>query len=241
MQRALKSCSAVGSSDALAHSPDFNALGVTTAVGSDHPVSVINREDVSVEVCDNCKADEVFCRSYWMKGVRRSRRISYQVCLRGEKVGWLQLADPFGTKLAKPLQSFSVGEALELSRGYFEEKAPSNIESCSIARVLKRAPDDWFIRFRQIKLIAIVYQDLDYGQKACVYRALGFRPYAYCVRARHFSASKRSGTSGCKLVWARGLKTVNGLHYTVRIPSSCIEHSLPEVSSTSASEGGISR
>lgn len=157
-------------------------------------------------------------REYWMKRIRRSRRLSYSVFHRLEKVAWIQCADPFGTKLARPLQVFDIGEALELCRGYFLDEAPSNIESCAIAKVLRRVPDEWHDSFGVIKKLAIVYQDLDAGQKGIVYRALGFRPYARCVGARHYTEPTRGGSEGHKVVWARKLRRVSGQHYDVEMP-----------------------
>ena len=153
-----------------------------------------------------------------MKRIRRSRRLSYAVLHRLEKVGWVQCADPFGTNLAKPLQKFDVGDAVELCRGYFFDEAPSNIESCAIANVLRRLPDEWYQSFGVIKKLAIVYQDIDAGQKGIVYKALGFKPYARCVRARHYTSPTRGSSSGNKVVWARSLRRVSGHHYDVKMP-----------------------
>ncbi len=79
----------------------------------------ILRKDVAVEMCSNEEADKIFIDNYWMTRKRRSRRISYSVEYLDEKVAWIQCADPFGTKLAKPLQIFDINESIELARGYF--------------------------------------------------------------------------------------------------------------------------
>jgi hypothetical protein len=56
----------------------------------------IRRKDVIVEICSNEEADKIFVDNYWMTRKRRSRRISYSVEHLGEKVAWIQCADPFG-------------------------------------------------------------------------------------------------------------------------------------------------
>ena len=178
------------------------------------------RRDVLIRPCDNRQADDIFLRHYWMKRIRRSRRLSYSVLYRNEEVAWIQCADPFGTRLAKPLQRFDIQEAVELCRGYFVDSAPGNIESCSIAMVLRFLPNDWYRAFGVVKRIAIVYQDLDAGQKGIVYKALGFAPYGRCHRARHHLASTRGNSRGNKMIWARGLRAVSGQHYRALLPKS---------------------
>src|SRR5574341_1738531 len=179
---------------------------------------VVRREDVSVKLCNNSEADHVFVHQYWMTRVRRSRRISYEVWYNGVRVGWIQCADPFGTKLAKPLQVFDINEAVELCRGYFYDDAPSNIESCAIGKVLRQVPNQWYKDFKVIKKVALIYQDIDVAQKGIVYRALGFVPYAKCLRARHYSAPKHGDSKGQKILWARSLSPVSGQHYKVIMP-----------------------
>jgi hypothetical protein len=183
----------------------------------------IKREDVIIWPCPNREADDIFVRYYWMKRVRRSRRLSYTVIYDGAKVAWIQCADPFGTKLAKPLEIFEINDAVELCRGYFIEEAPSNIESCAIAKVLRLIPNDWYYSFGVTKKLAIVYQDLDSNQKGVVYQALGFKPYYYCNRARHFSKPKRGNSHGRKILWAKSLRRVNGKHYKVNMPKVRID------------------
>lgn len=157
-----------------------------------------------------------------MPRLRRSRRLSYSISINESVVAWVQCADVFGTKLAKPLQSFDVSSAIELCRGFFFESAPPNIESCAIGSILRRIPNDWYNAYGVIKKVAIVYQDVDFGQAGIVYKALGFKPYAKCVRARHFRSSARGSTKGKKkgekIVWARPLRRVNGMHYKVVMP-----------------------
>jgi hypothetical protein len=184
------------------------------------------REKLSVEVCENHVADQVILKHYWMPRIRRSRRLSYLVRYAGRKVAWVQVADVFGTKLAKSLQSFSVAEAVELCRGYFRAAAPTNIESCAIAAILRRLPNDWHMQYGVTKKIAVVYQDLDAGQAGVVYRAMGFKPYALCVRARHFRLPSRGGSTGKKVVWARALRPVSGHHYRVALPQPVLNKRL---------------
>jgi hypothetical protein len=155
-----------------------------------------------------------------MKRIRRSRKLSYVVFHRSEKVAWVQCADPFGTRLAKPLQAFGINEAVELCRGYFIDKAPANIESCAIGMVLRLLPNDWYSNYGIVKKVIVVYQDMDAGQDGTVYRALGFRPYAQCVRARHYAKPARGNSQGRKVVWARGLRPVSGHHYKVTMPEA---------------------
>lgn len=183
----------------------------------------LRRENVIITQCTNVEADEIFMRQYWMKRIRRSRRLSYSVFYKREKVAWIQCADPFGTKFAKPLEIFKINDAIELCRGYFLEDAPSNIESCAIGKVLRLVPNDWYDNFGVIKKIAIVYQDLDSNQKGIVYQALGFYPYYYCKRARHFSKPKRGNSHGRKILWAKTLRRVNGKHYKVNMPQVFLE------------------
>jgi hypothetical protein len=178
----------------------------------------LTRTDVSVIQCPNREADTVFADKYWMPRVRRSRKLSYAIQYREDTVAWVQCADPFGTRLAKPLQAFDIDDALELARGYFIDEAPQNIESCAIAMVLRRIPNDWYSKFGVIKKIVIVYQDLDAAQAGTVYKALGFAPYALCVRARHHTNPTRGNTRGHKIVWARHLRRVNAGRYDVHLP-----------------------
>jgi hypothetical protein len=181
-------------------------------------VQVIFRKDVTVEMCSNEEADRIFIEKYWMSRKRRSRRMSYSVEHMGEKVAWIQCADPFGTKLAKPLQLFDINDAIELARGYFLDKIPCNIESCAIAMVLRRIVYDWYLSFNVLKKIAIVYQDLDIEQRGIVYRALGFKSYGTCKRARYYSKPKHGNSTGNKIIWARALRPVNGMHYKINMP-----------------------
>jgi hypothetical protein len=162
----------------------------------------IRRTEVHIQPCDNQEADNVFIKHYWMKRIRRSRRLSYAVFHVNEKVGWIQAADPFGTKLIRVLQAFNIQEAVEVCRGYFIDEAPANIESCAIGMILRMLPNNWYRRFNIMKTLAIVYQDIDVNQRGVVYRALGFKPYAYCVRARHYTAPKRGNSFGNKILWA---------------------------------------
>ncbi|HMD87936.1 MAG TPA: hypothetical protein VKF38_02125 [Anaerolineaceae bacterium] len=177
----------------------------------------IRREDVKIMLCSNIEADEIFLENYWLKRKRRSRRISYSVCYHGKQVAWIQCADPFGTKLAKPIDQFSINDAIELCRGYFIDCAPDNIESCAIAKVLRNIPNDWFNLFGVIKKIAIIYQDLDAGQKAIVYKALGFKNFGNCTRSRHYLHPARGDSNGHKILWARALRPVTGQHYKVNL------------------------
>jgi len=181
---------------------------------------IARREKVCVKICDNSEADDVFNNQYWMTRLRRSRRISYEISYDSVKVGWIQCADPFGTKLAKPLQVFDINETVELCRGYFYDEAPGNIESCAIAKVLRLIPNQWYINYAKVKRVALVYQDIDVGQKGIVYKALGFVPYAKCLRARHYSEPKRGNSKGQKILWARALSPVSGQHYKVSMPKS---------------------
>ena len=96
---------------------------------------MVRQSDVHVHPCINKEADDVFIQHYWMKRVRRSRRLSYAVFHCDEKVAWVQVADPFGTKLKKPLQTFEMQEVVELCRGYFIDNTPANIESCAIGKI----------------------------------------------------------------------------------------------------------
>jgi len=178
----------------------------------------IYRKNVTVEKCSNDEADKIFIEKYWMNRKRRSRRISYSVEHLGEKVAWIQCADPFGTKLAKPLQLFDINDAIELARGYFLENIPCNIESCAIAMVLRKITIDWFLAFNVLKKIVIVYQDLDIEQQGVVYRALGFKSYGSCKRARYYSKPKHGNSTGKKIIWARALRPINGKHYKVFMP-----------------------
>ena len=181
-------------------------------------VHVIYRKDVTVDKCSNEEADKIFIENYWMIRKRRSRRISYSVEHLGEKVAWIQCADPFGTKLAKPFQLFDINESVELARGYFLENIPCNIESCAIAMVLRRITNDWFMSFNALKKIVIVYQDLDIEQQGIVYRALGFKPYGLCKRARYYAKPKHGNSTGKKIIWAKALRPLNGKHYKINIP-----------------------
>lgn len=184
----------------------------------DIPDTMVRQSNVQVQQCINKEADDVFIQHYWMKRIRRSRRLSYTVFHYKEKVAWIQLADPFGTKLKKPLQIFELKEVVELCRGYFIDSAPANIESCAIGKILRILPDDWYESFGIIKKLVIIYQDVDVKQRGVVYRALGFKSYGYCVRARHHTEPTRGNSSGNKLLWARGLRRVSGRHYKVLLP-----------------------
>ena len=161
----------------------------------DIPEIMVRQSNVQVQQCNNKEADDVFIQHYWMKRIRRSRRLSYLVFHRNEKVAWVQLADPFGTKIKKPLQVFELHEVVELCRGYFIDSAPSNIESCAIGKILRLIPNDWHKSFGITKKIAIIYQDIDAKQRGVVYRALGFKSYGYCVRARLHTAPTRGNSS----------------------------------------------
>ena len=174
----------------------------------------VRKSDVTVMLCTNKEADDVFMQHYWMKRVRRSQRLSYIVVYQNEIVAWIQVAEPFGTRLTKSLQIYNINEAVELCRGYFIDEAPMNIESCSIGKILRRLPNDWYQNYNTIKKLSIIFQDIDANQKGTVYRALGFKPYGYCVRARHFTLPSRGSSSGKKIIWGRGLKPVTGQHYT---------------------------
>lgn len=182
----------------------------------------VKRSQLSVRLCDNSVADTKVLTYYWMPRLRRSRRMSYEVALEGEPVAWVQCADIFGTKLAKPLQIFDVQEAIELCRGFFLDNAPTNTESCAITMILRRLAKDWYEKFCILKKIVVVYQDLDFGQPGIVYKASGFLPYATCVRARHYISPARGGTKGSKkgykIVWARALRRINGQHYKISMP-----------------------
>ncbi len=178
----------------------------------------VRQADVHVQPCSNKEADEIFLAYYWMKRIRRSRRLSYAVFYCNEKVAWLQVAEPFGTKLTKPLDCFNIQEAVELCRGYFIDAAPSNIESCAIGKILRLLPNDWYKNFSAMKKVVILYQDIDAKQQGIVYRALNFKPYAFCVRARHYTEPKRGNSSGKKILWARGLRPVSGQHYSLSMP-----------------------
>ncbi|MFC1967311.1 hypothetical protein ACFLV2_01525 [Chloroflexota bacterium] len=178
------------------------------------------RSDVRVESCVNKEADDVFVQHYWMKRIRRSQRLSYTIIYQNEIVAWIQVAEPFGTQLTKSLQTFHINEAVELCRGYFIDDAPKNIESCAIGKMLRRLPNDWFREYKTTKKIGIIFQDINADQKGIVYKALGFKPYGYCVRARHYTLPTRGSSSGKKIVWARGLKPVSGRHYKVQLPDS---------------------
>ncbi|MFC2042023.1 hypothetical protein ACFLTV_00765 [Chloroflexota bacterium] len=192
------------------------------------------RSDVYIQPCTNKEADDVFIQQYWMKRVRRSRRLSFAVFHCNKKVAWIQIAEPFGTRLTKPLQTFDIQEAVELCRGYFIDAAPANIESCAIGMALRLLPNTWYSSFGLIKKLAIVYQDLDVKQRGVVYRALGFKPYACCIRARHYTTPARSNSSGNKILWARGLKAVSGQHYKVLMPEtiSITSITLPNIEAT---------
>jgi hypothetical protein len=180
----------------------------------------VRRSEVYIQSCANKEADDVFLQHYWMRRVRRSRRLSYAVFYSGEKVAWIQIADPFGTKLTKPLQVFDIQEVVELCRGYFIDDAPSNIESCAIGKILRVLPNDWYSHWGIMKKIAIVYQDVDVHQRGVVYKALGFRPYACCIRARHYTAPTRGNSIGNKILWARKLRPTSGQHYKVLMPEA---------------------
>ena len=184
------------------------------------PDEVVRKSNVHVRQCTNKEADDIFLQHYWMRRIRRSRRLSYSVFHYNEKVAWVQLADPFGTKLKKPLQIFEIKEVVELCRGYFIDSAPANIESCAIGKILRLLPNDWYKSFGIIKKLAIIYQDLDAKQRGIVYRALGFKCYGCCVRARHHTAPTRGNSSGNKILWARGLSRVSGQHYKVLVPGN---------------------
>jgi hypothetical protein len=186
----------------------------------------VKKTDVRIQLCTNKEADDIFMQHYWMKRVRRSRRLSYQVFHRTEKVAWIQIADPFGTKLTKSLQLFDIQDALELCRGYFFDHAPAYIESCAIGKILRQLPNDWYNTFGVVKKLAIVYQDIDAKQRGVVYRALGFKSYGDCVRARHYTAPTRGSSSGHKIVWAKGLKPVSGRHYKIAMPKLDYDPSL---------------
>jgi hypothetical protein len=156
---------------------------------------------------------------------------------KNEKVAWLQCADPFGTRLAKPLQTFDINESIELCRGYFIDNTPSNMESCAIGKVLRQIVNDWYNNFMVIKRIAVVYQDLDANQKGIVYKAAGFKPYAKCGRARHYSVPSRGNRPGNKIIWAKALKAVSGMHYKTIIPNEFmteeeIQNSISQCSSS---------
>lgn len=182
------------------------------------------RSDVEIRVCENSEADQVYIENYWLKRIRRSRRISFCGFYKGKKVAWVQCADPFGTKLAKPIQMFEINESVELCRGYFIEETPSNLESCVIGKVMKVISNEWFKRFNVTKKIAIVYQDLDAGQRGIVYKAAGFKPYAKCRRARHYSVPARGNSKGNKILWAKALNPINGHHYNVVMPSNYLSN-----------------
>jgi len=184
------------------------------------PDIFVRKSNVIVQECTNKEADNVFMQHYWMKRIRRSRRLSYSVFHNNEKVAWIQIADPFGTKIKKPLQKFEIGEAVEICRGYFIESAPANIESCAIGKILRVIPNDWYRRFGVIKKLAIIYQDVDVQQLGIVYKALGFKSYGCCVRARNYKAPTRGNSKGNKILWARGLRPVSGHHYKVVIPAN---------------------
>ncbi len=184
----------------------------------------VRRADLSIILCPNPMVDQVMMAHYWMPRIRRSRRLSYCVRYRHDDVAWIQCADPFGTKLAGPLNAVDIQDAVELCRGYFLDAAPKNVESCGIAMVLRRLPGDWYRSYGAIKKIAIVYQDIDAGQRGVVYKAVGFRPYAHCVRARHYLTRARSTNSaGRKIVWARPLRRVSGTHYDIALPVPIME------------------
>ena len=178
----------------------------------------LKKEDVLVLPCANEVADDIFSHHYWLKRKRRSRRLSYSVSYQGLEAAWIQCADPFGTKLAKPLQIFDINDAIEICRGYFIDDTPSNIESCAIGKVLRLIPNHWYTSFGIVKKVAIIYQDIDAGQQGIVYRALGFVPYLRCPRARHHSKPTRGNSHGNKIVWARALRPVSGQHYKVCLP-----------------------
>lgn len=179
----------------------------------------IFRKDVKTWLCDNKEADEIFLSCYWIKRIRYSKRLSYCVFWKYNKVGWIQVAEPFGTRLAKPLQQYQIGEAVELCRGYFLDIAPLNIESCAIAMVLRDVPNQWYYYYGCIKKIAIIYQDLDYGQPGIVYKALGFHPYGETVNGRNYLSPSRGDSHGKKVVWAKTLRPISGRHYTNDLPN----------------------
>jgi hypothetical protein len=179
----------------------------------------LQREDVSIWPISNLEADEVFLEKYWLKRKRHSRRLSYAVFWKGSKVAWVQAADLFGTSLPKPLQKYSIGDAVEICRGYFIDSAPSNIESCGIASILRQLPNDWYQNYGVMKKIAIIYQDLDYGQKGIVYKAMGFKPIGKTTRGRHYKSSSRGNSKGEKIVWVRALRPVSGEHYKIDLPT----------------------
>ena len=178
----------------------------------------VRKSDVYIQQCTNKEADDVFMQHYWMKRIRRSRRLSYTVFHCNEKVAWIQVADLFGTKLTNPLQTFEIQEAVELCRGYFIDTAPAYIESCAIGKILRLIPNDWYRNFGIMKKLAIIYQDVDAKQRGVVYRALGFKPYARCIRARHYTTPTRGNSKGNKIIWARGFRPVSGQHYRVSMP-----------------------
>jgi hypothetical protein len=182
-------------------------------------IMTLRRGDVTTQQITNSEADEVFLEKYWLKRKRHSRRLSYGVFWKGEKVAWVQVADLFGTLLPKPLQMYSIGEAIEVCRGYFLESAPSNIESCGIANILRRLPNDWFQKFGVEKKIAIIYQDMDYGQKGIVYKAMGFNPIGETTHGRHYKSSSRGNSLGTKIIWARALRPISGAHYQIELPT----------------------
>ena len=200
----------------------------------------VRKSDVHIQPCANKEADDLFMQQYWMKRVRRSRRLSYSVLYNDEKVAWIQVADPFGTKLAKPLQAFDIQEAIELCRGFFFDAAPANIESCAIGKILRLLPNDWYSNFGVMKKLAIVYQDIDAKQRGVVYRALGFKPYACCVRARHYTAPTRGNSKGNKIIWARGFKPVSGQHYKVSMPET-ESITLPNAQATNVLTGELEK
>jgi hypothetical protein len=180
----------------------------------------LKQEEVRIQLCPNKEADDIFLQHYWMKRIRRSRRLSYVVVYFGKKVAWIQIADPFGTKIKKPLQDFNIQETVELCRGYFIDDTPVNIESCAISKILRVLPNEWHSTFGITKKLVIVYQDIDAKQKGIVYKALNFRQYGYCIRARHYTTPTRGNRSGQKILWARGLKPVSGQHYIVSLPKT---------------------
>jgi hypothetical protein len=101
--------------------------------------------------------------------------------------------------------------------------------------VLRLLPNDWFSNFGVAKKVIIIYQDMDAGQEGTVYRALGFRPYAQCARARHHAAPTRGNSHGHKMVWARGLRPVSGQHYEVIMPE--VKAAVAHLSSTCREKG----
>ena len=177
----------------------------------------ILRGDVSIWPISNKEADDVFLEKYWLKRKRHSRRLSYAVFWKGAKVAWVQVADLFGTSLPKQINEFSIGEAIEVCRGYFIDSAPSNIESCGIAHVLRKTPNDWYQNFGVVKKIAIIYQDLDYGQKGIVYKALGFKPIGETSNGRHYKSASRGHSKGRKTIWVRSLRPISGKHYKINL------------------------